>query len=123
MARLYTRTDAGRRAWDTQNSLVPLDCRRVLGFVEKDTAADDICARLGWSEGAVHDILRELEDGGLVKSIDTGPDKNELDFTGNFRVEDIQAALREQRAREERPDLDFTGPLSVDDLRAAQEKK
>ena len=69
------------------------------------------------------DILRELEEGGLVKSIDTGPDKNALDFTGNFRVEDIQAALREQRAREERPDLDFTGPLSVDDLRAAQDKK
>lgn len=123
MARLYTRTDAGRRAWDTQNSLVPLDCRRVLGFVERDTAADDICARLGWSEGAVNDILRELEEGGLVKSIDTGPDRNELDFTGNFRIEDIQAALREQRARAERPDLDFTGPLSVDDLRAAQEKK
>jgi hypothetical protein len=123
MARLYTRTDAGRRAWDTQNSLVPLDCRRVLGFVEQDTAADDICARLGWSEGAVNDILRELEEGGLVKSVDTGPDRNDLDFTGSFRIEDIQAALREQSARETRPDLDFTGPLSIDDLRAAQEKK
>jgi DNA-binding Lrp family transcriptional regulator len=123
MARLYSRTDAGRRAWDTQNTLVPLDCRRVLGFVEKDTALADVGAKLGWSESAVKDILAELEEGGLVKSIDTGPDKNELDFTGNFRVEDIQAALREQSKREERPDLDFTGPLSADDLRAAGEKK
>jgi hypothetical protein len=118
MARLYTRTDAGRRAWDSQNSLVPLDCRRVLGFVEKDTAAEVICTKLGWSEGAVNDILRELEEGGLVRSVDMGPDKSELDFTGSFRIEDIQAA--QQRIRE---DLDFTGPLSVEDLRAAQEKK
>lgn len=123
MARLFSRTDAGRRAWDTQNTLVPLDCRRVLGFVEKDTALEDVSAKLGWSESAVKDILTELEEGGLVKSIDTGPDRNELDFTGNFRVEDIQAALREQSKREERPDLDFTGPLSADDLRAAGEKK
>jgi DNA-binding Lrp family transcriptional regulator len=118
MARLYTRTDAGRRAWDAQNSLVPLDCRRVLGFVEKDTAAEDIGSRLGWSEAAVKEVLAELEEGGLVKSIDMGPDRNELDFTGSFRIEDIQAA--QQRMRE---DLDFTGPLSVDDLRAAREKK
>lgn len=120
MPRLYTRTDAGRRAWDTQNSLVPLDCRRVLGFVEHDTAAEDICAKLGWSEAAVNDILQELEGGGLVTSVQTAPGKNELDFTGSFRIEDIQAALHKQSGR---PDLDFTGPLNADDLRAAQEKK
>jgi hypothetical protein len=123
MPRLYTRTDAGRRAWDTQNTLVPLDCRRVLGFVERDTAPHDICDKLGWSEAAVNDILDELEGGGLVKSVDMGPDRNELDFTGSFRIEDIQAALHKQSEREERQDLDFTGPLSVADLRAAQEKK
>jgi len=42
MPRLYSRTDAGRRAWDTQNSLVPLDCRRVLGFVERDAAPNHV---------------------------------------------------------------------------------
>ncbi|MDH4095849.1 MAG: MarR family transcriptional regulator [Betaproteobacteria bacterium] len=118
MSRLYTRTEAGRRAWDSQNSRVPLDCRRVLGFVEKDTAAEVICTRLGWSAGAVGDILRELEESGLVRSVDMGPDKSELDFTGSFRIEDIRAG--QQRMRQE---LDFTGPLSADDLRAAQEKK
>jgi hypothetical protein len=119
MARLYQRTEAGRRAWDTQNILVPLDCRRVLGFVEEDTAVEDIGRQLGWSEAAVNDILAELEAGGLVRSVDAGPDRNELDFTGNFRVEDIQAALRKQGERE---DLDFTGPLSVDAVRAAHNK-
>jgi hypothetical protein len=118
VARLYHRTDAGRRAWDTQNKLVPLDCRRVLGFVEKDTAPADIGHKLGWSEAAVNEILAELEAGGLVKSVDTGPDKNELDFTGSFRIEDLQAAAQKHG----REDLDFTGPLSVDAVRAAHDK-
>jgi len=117
MARLYRRTDAGRRAWDTQNSLVPLDCRRVLGFVERDTAPTAIGEKLGWSEAAVKEILDELEAGGLVKSVETGPDKNALDFTDSFLVADIQAA--QQRIRE---DLDFTGPLSLDAVRAADKK-
>ncbi len=118
MSRLYSRTDAGRRAWDTQNALVPLDCRRVLGFVGKDTAPRDIREKLGWSEAALEDILKELEAGGLVRSVETGPDKDALDFTGNFLVADIEAA--QQRRREE---LDFTGPLDANDLRAASEKK
>lgn len=118
MPRLYRRTEAGRRAWDTQNSLVPLDCRRVLGFVEHDTAPKVIGDRLGWSEAAVEDILKELEAGGLVTAVDTGPDKDALDFTGRFLVADIQAARQRMRA-----DLDFTGPLSQDALRAASEKK
>jgi len=117
MARLYRRTDAGRRAWDTQNSLVPLDCRRVLGFVEQDTAPTAIGEKLGWSEAAVKEILDELEAGGLVKSVETGPDKNALDFTDSFLVADIQAA--QQRIRD---DLDFTGPLSLDAVRAAGKK-
>lgn len=118
MPRLYSRTDAGRRAWDSQNKLVPLDCRRVLGFVGHDTAPGDIRGKLGWSEAAVDEILKELEDGGLIKSVETGPDKSALDFTGSFLVADIQAA--QQRTRE---DLDFTGPLSAGDLGAARGKK
>lgn len=118
MPRLYSRTDAGRRAWDSQNKLVPLDCRRVLGFVGHDTAPRDIREKLGWSEAAVDEILKELEEGGLLKSVETGPDKSALDFTGQFLVADIEAA--QQHLRE---DLDFTGPLSADDLRAAREKK
>ena len=117
MARLYTRTDAGRKAWDTQNSLVALDCRRVLGLVGLDTDPGDLRAKLGWSESAVNDILEELEQGGLVTSVEPAPSNSELDFTGNFLIADIQAQLS---ARE---DLDFTGSFSADELRAAGEKK
>jgi len=118
MARLYTRTDAGRRIWDAQSSQVPLESRRVLGLVGRDTDPSDLRAKLGWSESAVNDILEELEQGGWVQSVEAAPSRSELDFTGNFHVADIQAA--QQRMRE---DLDFTGPLSADVLRAAREKK
>jgi DNA-binding MarR family transcriptional regulator len=92
MARLYTRSDAGRKAWDTQNSLVALDCRRVLGLVGQDTDPRDLRARLGWSESALNDILEELEQGGLVTWVDTAPSESELDFTGSFNVDDLRAA-------------------------------
>lgn len=113
MARLYSLTDAGRRIWDAQSSQVPLESRRVLGLVGRDTDPGDLRAKLGWSESAVNDILQELEEDGLVTSVGS-----ELDFTGNFLLADIEAA--QQRMRE---DLDFTGPLSDDILRAAREKK
>ena len=117
MARLYTRTDAGRRIWDAQSSQVPLESRRVLGLVGRDTDPSDLRAKLGWSESAVNDILEELEQGGWVQSVEAAPSRSELDFTGNFLIADIQAQLR---ARE---DLDFTGSFSADELRAAGEKK
>jgi hypothetical protein len=118
MARLYTRTDAGRKAWDTQNGLVALDCRRVLGLVGRDTDPSDLRAKLGWSESAVNDILQELEEGGLVRSVEAAPSGSDLDFTGNFLIADIQAA--QQQLRE---DLDFTDSFKADELRAAREKK
>lgn len=118
MARLYSLTDAGRKVWDTQNGQVPLDYRRVLGFVGRDTDPLELRTKFGWSEAAVEEILKALEEAGLVKSVGAGLSVDELDFTGNFHIADIQAA--QQRTREE---LDFTGPLSVDDLRAARDKR
>jgi len=53
-----------------------------------------------------------------VQSVEAAPSRSELDFTGNFLVADIQAALRHGRE-----DLDFTGSFSADVLRAAREKK
>ena len=118
MARLYSRTDAGRKAWDTQNSVVALDCRRVLGLLGQDTDPRELRAKLGWSESALNEILEELEQGGWVTAVETAPSRSELDFTGNFLITDIQAA--QQQLRE---DLDFTGSFRAEDLRAASEKK
>lgn len=120
MRRLYSLTDAGRKAWDTQNSRVPLDCRRVLGFLGPDTDPRDLCAKLGWSETAVREILDLLERGGMVKSVGAERTRDDLDFTDSFLLADLQAAAQQPPVRK---DLDFTGPLSEDDLRAAREKK
>jgi hypothetical protein len=98
MARLYSLTEAGRRAFEAQSGRVPLDSRRVLGLIKPDTDPRDVCARLGWSEAAVSEILQELERGGLVKSIGASArpetEAADLDFTDSFRIADIQAALR-----------------------------
>jgi DNA-binding MarR family transcriptional regulator len=119
MPRLYSLTDAGRRAWDAQSSKVPLDSRRVLGLVKQDTDPRDLSRRLGWSETAVNEILRELEDGGYVRSLGAAQTREDLDFTDSFYLEDIQAAMREQTRKE----LDFTGPLKEEELRAGRAKK
>ena len=119
MPRLYSLTDAGRRAWDAQSSKVPLESRRVLGLVKQDTDPRDLSRRLGCSETAVTEILRELEDGGYVKSVGAAQTQEDLDFTDSFYLEDIQAAMKEQTRKE----LDFTGPLKEAELRAARAKK
>jgi hypothetical protein len=84
MARFYRRTEAGRKAWDTQASTVPLECRRVLGLVVEDTDPKDVCEKLGWSETEVEDIFAELEKARMVERIET--DDTDLDFTGAFSV-------------------------------------
>ncbi|MGH8687734.1 MAG: hypothetical protein ACREVQ_08490 [Burkholderiales bacterium] len=118
MERLYSRTAAGQKAWDAQDGRVPLEVRRVLGLVDKETDPKDICAKLGCSASALNEILKELEQGKMVKSIGAGTGASELDFTGSFSVADIQAGREKIRH-----ELDFTGKLKAEDLRAAREKK
>jgi hypothetical protein len=85
MALLYRRTDAGRKAWDSQESSVPLEYRRVLGLFSHDADPRDVRAKLGWSEGALNDVLEELEEKGLLERYETD-DRVDLDFTGSFSV-------------------------------------
>jgi len=96
MPRLYSLTDAGRKAWDAQSAKVPLDSRRVLGLVKEHTDPDELCKKLGWSEAAVLEVLKDLEKDRMVKSVDAGTNESELDFTGSFNVADIQAALKKK---------------------------
>lgn len=92
--RLYRRTEAGRKAWETQNARVPLECRRVLGLIGMDTDPDKLRERLGFSEAALDEILEELEQESLVQSIQTGPERTDLDFTGTLSARDLQAAQK-----------------------------
>lgn len=91
MALLYRRTAAGRKAWDTQESSVPLEYRRVLGLFAHDADARDVRAKLGWSEGALNDILEELEGKGMLERYETD-DRVDLDFTGSFSIAGLDPA-------------------------------
>ena len=85
MALLYRRTEAGRKAWDNQEGSVPLEYRRVLGLFTDDADPRDVRAKLGWSEGALSDVLEELEEKGMLERYETD-DRVDLDFTGSFSV-------------------------------------
>jgi hypothetical protein len=90
--RIYRRTEAGIKAFESQSSQVPLECRRVLGLIGSETPPAVLRARLRHcSEAQIEDWLVELEKRHLIKSEPIGPDKD-LDFTGSFSA----AGLRGQ---------------------------
>lgn len=93
MALLYRRTEIGRKAWDSQNSNVPLEYRRVLGMFAHDTDPREVRAKLGWSEGALNDVLEELEEKGMLERYETD-ERVDLDFTGSFSVTGLDPAAR-----------------------------
>lgn len=91
-ALIYRRTEAGRKAWDTQNTGVPLEYRRVLGAIEADVHCDSLRATLGrYSEAELFELLAELELRGLIESQEDVAE-NDLDFTRSFNVADLRAA-------------------------------
>jgi DNA-binding MarR family transcriptional regulator len=92
MARLYRRTDAGRKAWDTQAASVPLDYRRVLGLLGDESDPKDVCERLGWSESALEEVLEELAQAGMLERLET--DDTDLDFTGAFSAAPFPAGKK-----------------------------
>ena len=93
MSLLYRRTEAGRKAWDSQSGNVPLEYRRVLGMFAHDTDPREVRAKLGWSEGALNDVLEELEEKGMLERYETD-DRVDLDFTGSFSVSGLDPAAR-----------------------------
>jgi hypothetical protein len=83
-ARLYRRTEAGKAAWQRQDTRVPLEYRRVLGLIETDTHPDSLRARLvRYSEAETLHLLDELVDLGLLEAVEAS-EHHDLDFTGNF---------------------------------------
>jgi hypothetical protein len=88
-SRTYRRTEAGRKAWDMQNTAVPLDYRRVLGMLGEERDFDDLLSGLGrYSREALAELLDELEQQGLVGSFALDP--TDLDFTGRFTRADLR---------------------------------
>jgi hypothetical protein len=90
MARfLYRRTEAGRLAWQRQDTRVPLEYRRVLGVIEGETHPDNLRARLpGYTaDGLIH-LLDELVEQGFLATSEA-EEHHDLDFTGEFSIPDL----------------------------------
>ena len=77
----------------TQEGNVPLEYRRVLGLFVHDTDPREVRAKLGWSEGALNDVLEELEEKGMLERYETD-ERVDLDFTGSFSVAGLDPAAR-----------------------------
>jgi len=90
--RIYRRTEAGRKAWDTQNSSVPLELRRVLGIITADMHSDEIRVRVGrYSADGLRDLLIDLESRGLLESQPEAAEQD-LDFTTELNLSEVIAA-------------------------------
>jgi hypothetical protein len=122
---IYRRTEAGRKVWDTQNSAVPLEYRRILGLIPDEAQFDSLRARLPYSEAALLEILAELEQLGLLAS-EQDFTATDLDFTSSLEVAAV-VAEQERRLRESshgglQEELDFTSSLKRAELDAARKK-
>ena len=94
--RIYRRTEAGRKAWDTQNASVPLEYRRVLGLITMEMHSDEIRRRAGrYSEEGLRELLIELEKTGLVESQPEAAEQD-LDFTSELNLADVIAAANKK---------------------------
>lgn len=115
--RIYRRTAAGRKAWDSQDSNVPLEYRKVLGIISVEVHSDELRARLALhSKAGMLELLAELELLGLIESEPEAAGQN-LDFTSDLNLSDIIAAARQKQ------ELDFTIGLNLSEIMAAARKK
>ena len=87
--RLYLLTEAGKAAWQQQDSRVPVEYRRLLGLIKTETHPDCLRTRLGrYSEADVIDLLDELVERGLLRTVEAKANPD-LDFTSNFNFADL----------------------------------
>jgi hypothetical protein len=80
----YVRTPAGKAALQGQDPSVPVEYRRLLGLLERETHPQALRRRLGrFSEADTRALLDELVDRGLLEMVDASAG-NRLDFSGDF---------------------------------------
>jgi hypothetical protein len=87
--RVFRRTAAGLKAWESRNPGVSVQCRRILGMVGEDTHSDCIRSVLReFSDTQIDTWLAQLESLRLLES-SPAASESDLDFTGNFKVSDL----------------------------------
>jgi hypothetical protein len=81
LERIYRRTEAGWKAWNTRDPAVSDEHRRILGLIQGETHWDVMRTLL--RRHVDFQRLAELETQGLVVSEAAAP-AHDLDFTGSF---------------------------------------
>jgi hypothetical protein len=82
--RFYVRTPEGKAALRGQDPRVPVEYRRLLGLVERETHPEALRRRLGrFSEDDTRALLDELVGFGLLKVVDVTAG-SEVDYSGNL---------------------------------------
>ena len=98
--RIYRLTQAGRDAWETQDSAVPADYRRLLWIMDFHGHAGLLAKLVGSYPGHIlNEWLDELESLGLIEQVPAG-EEAERDFIVKDETQQLDAeVLREETAR------------------------
>jgi hypothetical protein len=87
--RIYRRTEAGQKAWESRDPGLPAEQRRILGLINGETHSDLLQKRLRHCPAAqISRWLAQLEGQGLLLSV-PGAVEHNLDFTGNFTASEL----------------------------------
>ena len=93
--RIYQRTEAGQKAWESRDPGVPAEQRRILGLIIGETHSDLLQNRLRHCSAAqISGWLAQLEKQGLLHSV-PGAVEHNLDFTGNFTASELMGKEKE----------------------------
>jgi len=88
--RIYRRTEAGEKAWESRDPGLPAEQRRILGLINGETHSDLLQNRLRHYPAArILGWLAQLERQGLLRSV-PGAVEHNLDFTGNFTAAELR---------------------------------
>jgi len=98
--RIYRRTEAGTRAWESQDAKVPAEHRRILGLLNSDAHADVIRGLLRrYSDKLIFEWLEKLVQLGLVE-FTSAEAQHDLDFTASLKLSDVIAEDKKSLAQD-----------------------
>ena len=93
--RIYQRTEAGQKAWESRDPGLPAEQRRILGLINGETHSDLLQNRLRHYPAAkISGWLAQLERQGLLHSV-PGAVEHNLDFTGDFTAAELMGKEKE----------------------------
>ena len=98
--RIYRRTEAGTRAWESADAKVPLEHRRILGLLDTEAHADVIRGFLRrYSDKLIFEWLDRLVELGLVE-FTSAEVQHDLDFTSSLKLSELIAEDRKRLAKD-----------------------